>query len=276
QAGNFNPKAGLTVADATAIANQATQYLKAHQAPHNETITGEQAVQLIKQAVGPKANLQIKIDPNAVVTRESFTYLLIHTLQTSGQLPMLKLVPADIKDGDNIDVDHQGAIQTALALGFVKLDQAGNFNPKAGLSLDDATAIVNQAVQYLKAHQAPSAPHNETITAVEAVQLIKDAAGPKANLQIKIDPNAGVTRESFTYLLVHTLQKGGLLPMLNLVPADIKDGDKIDAANQGAIQTAIALKIVALDANGNFNPKNGLTREDAAAMVKRVHELVKA
>ncbi|NBD24708.1 S-layer homology domain-containing protein, partial [Paenibacillus glycinis] len=213
--GKFNPKREVSRAEAAVEISNALAYLKAHHAPtapsapHNEAITGEQAVKLIKQVVGPKANLQIKIDPNAVVTRESFTYLLVNTLQTSGQLPRLNLVPADIKDGDNIEVDHQGAIQTALALGFVKLDQAGNFNPKAGLTVADATAIANQATQYLKAHQAPSAPHNEAITGEQAVQLIKQVVGPKANLQIKIDPNAVVTRESFTYLLVNTLQTSG-------------------------------------------------------------------
>ncbi|MWV42488.1 hypothetical protein GRF59_02480 [Paenibacillus sp. HJL G12] len=42
--------------------------------------------------------LQIKIDPKVTMNRESFMYLLVHTLQTSGQLPLLNLVPAEIKD----------------------------------------------------------------------------------------------------------------------------------------------------------------------------------
>ncbi|WP_219836854.1 S-layer homology domain-containing protein [Paenibacillus sp. R14(2021)] len=273
QAGNFNPTAGITRADATEIVNQAVAYLKAHPAPvgDNETITGEEAVQLIKQAVGPRANLQIKIDPNAIVTRESFTSLLVNTLQTSGQLPRVKVNPAAINDNDSINVLNQGAIQTALVLGFVKLDQAGNFNPTAGITRADATEIVNQAVAYVKAHPAP-AGENEMITAEQAVQFIKQAVG--SNLQIKIDPNASVTRESFTYLLIHTLQKSGKLPMLNLIPAEIKDNDAINVLHQGAIQTALALKIVDLDAAGNFNPLAGVTRADAAAMVSRVHDVL--
>ncbi|MNE94756.1 hypothetical protein D3C80_1927590 [compost metagenome] len=83
-----------------------------------------------------------------------------------------------------------------------------------------------------------------------------------------------MTRESFTYLLVHTLQTSGQLPMIKLNPVEIKDNHEIDILNSGAIQTAIALQIVNLDADGNFNPKDGITRADAAAMVAQVHEIL--
>ncbi|MBW7458782.1 S-layer homology domain-containing protein, partial [Paenibacillus sepulcri] len=205
--GKLNPKKEITRAEAAVEISNALAYLKAHPAPpaNSETLTAEQAVQLIKEAAGPDADLQIKIDPNASVTRESFTYLLVHTLQTGGQLPMLNLKPVEIKDEAQMDILNSGAIQTAIALGFVELDQVGNFNPKANITRTDATGIVNKAVEYLKAHPAPG-DESTTLTAEQAVQLIKEAAGPDADLQIKIDPNASVTRESFTYLLVHTLQ----------------------------------------------------------------------
>ncbi|RED56000.1 S-layer homology domain-containing protein [Cohnella lupini] len=274
QAGNFNPKAQMTLAQATEIAAKATAYLNAHSSPidHGATLTAEQAVQLIKQVVGPQAALQIKIDPNAVVTRESFTSLLVHTLQQSGQLPMIHVVPVEVKDEYGMDVSNSGAVQTALALGFVGLDQSGNYNPKAQLTLAEASDIAAKATAYLKAHPAP-AVDNATITAEQAVQLIKTAAG--SDLQIKIDPNAVVTRESFTYLLVHTLQSSGQLPKFNLIPTEITDDYNVDILNEGAIQTALALKIAQLDSEGKFNPKGGLTLADATAMVNRAIEVVK-
>jgi preprotein translocase subunit Sec61beta len=274
QAGNFNPKAQMTLAQATEIAAKATAYLNAHSSPidHGATLTAEQAVQLIKQVVGPQAALQIKIDPNAVVTRESFTSLLVHTLQQSGQLPMIHVVPVEVKDEYGMDVSNSGAVQTALALGFVGLDQAGNFNPKAQLTLAEASDIAAKATAYLKAHPAPTVD-NATITAEQAVQLIKTAVG--SDLQIKIDPNAVVTRESFTYLLVHTLQSSGQLPQFNLIPTEIADDYNVDILNEGAIQTALALKIAQLDSEGKFNPKGGLTLADATAMVNRAIEVVK-
>ncbi|MEK3687957.1 S-layer homology domain-containing protein [Paenibacillus sp. FSL R10-2736] len=276
ESGKLNPKQEITRAEAAVAISNALAYLKAHPAPAalSETLTAEEAVQLIKEAVGPEADLQIKIDPAASMSRESFTYLLVHTLQTSGQLPMFKLIPVEVADESQMDISNSGAIQTALALGFVTLDESGNFNPKGDITRTAGTDIVNKAVEYLKAHQAPAA-ESEVLTAEQAVQLIKEAAGPKADLQIKIDPAASMTRESFTYLLVHTLQTSGQLPLLNLIPVEIKDNDKINILNSGAIQTAIALKIVKLDADGKFNPQAGITRTDAAAMVSQVQEILK-
>ena len=274
--GKLNPKKEITRAEAAVEISNALAYLKAHPAPAaavDETLTAEQAVQLIKDAVGPDADLQIKIDPAASMSRESFTYLMIHTLQSSGQLPMINLIPVEVKDESQMDISNSGAIQMAIALDFLKLDADGNFNPKASITRTDATAIVNNVKEFLKAHQAAVAD-NAPLTAEQAVQLIKDAAGADANLQIKIDPTASVTRESFTYLLVHTLQTGGQLPMIKLIPVEIQDNDKIDILNSGAIQTAIALKIVSLNEDGRFNPQDEITHKDAAAMVSRVKEIL--
>ncbi|MBB3128437.1 hypothetical protein FHS19_003091 [Paenibacillus rhizosphaerae] len=274
---NFNPKRVITRAEAAVEISNMLTYLKAHPAPGtavNETLTAEQAVQLIKQVAGPDADLQIKIDPKSEMSRESFTYLLIHTLQTSGQLPMINVIPVEIKDQSQMDISNSGAVQTAIALDFVTLDEDGNFIPKAAITRTAATDIVNRVAEFFKAHPAPDL-ENKILTAEQAVELIKKAAGPDADLQIKIDPSSEMSRESFTYLLIHTLQTSGQLPMINVIPVEIKDNDKIDILNSGAIQTAISLNIVKLDAEGNFHPKEGVTRGDANAMVNRVHEIIK-
>ncbi|MCM3631629.1 S-layer homology domain-containing protein [Paenibacillus glycanilyticus] len=270
--GKFNPKASLSLEDASNITARAKAYLNSHGlTPNDQTsIKPEQAAQLIKQVVG--SSLQIKIDTNSIVTRESFTYLLVHTLQTSGQLPMINVVPVDVKDASAMDVSKSGAIQMALALGFISLDQAGNFNPNAQLSVAEAKEIADKATAYLKNHQVPT-DDRTAITAEQAVQLIKQAAG--SNLQIKINPEAVVNRQSFTYLLIHTLQSSGQLPNFNLIPVEVKDGSNIDILNQGAIQTALALNIVQLDEQGMFNPNGALPLEDAQAMVNRAIEVVK-
>ncbi|MEK4849179.1 S-layer homology domain-containing protein [Paenibacillus sp. FSL H7-0756] len=273
--GKLNPKQEITRAEAAVAISNALSYLKAHPAPvaTDEVLTAAQAVQVIKEVARPAADLQIKIDPAAGMSREEFTYLLIHTLQTSGQLPMINVIPVEVKDGDQINILNSGAIQAAIAFGFVELDAAGNFNPKAGITRPEAASIAGNAANYLKAHPAPDAV-NEYITATEAVQFIKDAAGPEANLQIKIDPNMSVTRESFTYLLINTLQSSGQLPMIKLIPVEIKDNDKINILNSGAIQTALALKIVKLDQDGSFHPQDGVTSADAAAMVSQVKAIL--
>ncbi|WP_136605554.1 S-layer homology domain-containing protein [Paenibacillus dokdonensis] len=213
------------------------------------------------------------LNPNEKMTREAFTHQLVHTIEITGKLPMIHPVVKEFKDQDQVNVDYSGSIQRALNYGVIELDKDGKFHPKKEITRAEAAIEISNALHYLKAHQAPQGNESFVLTAEQAAQLIKGASGDK--LQIKIDPQAVVSRESFTYLLIHTLQAGGKLPMLKLIPREIKDNDKIDIQYQGAIQTALALKIVELDSEGNFNPKNGVTLTDATAMVDRVQEIDK-
>ena len=217
------------------------------------------------------------LNPQEKLTREAFTHQLIHSIEISGKLPMINPVVLEFKDQDQVKADYSGSIQRALKYGIVELDQNGEFHPKKEITRAEAAVEVSNALNYLKAHSAPEqGDESEALTMEQAVVLIQKAAGEDSNLQIKIDPEAGVTRESFTYLLIHTLQTGGQLPMLNLIPTEIKDNDNIDILNQGAIQTALALKIVELDSEGNFHPKDSVSLADATAMADRVQEILKS
>lgn len=276
----------------------------------NKTVTQAESVQMIVNALGlnldlvrfvkePKASdyyknakasawyanafiiaavngldLPADLNPNEKLTREAFTHQLVHAIEITGKLPIINPVVVEFKDQNQVKVDYSGSIQRALNYGVVELDKNGEFHPKKEITRAEAAIEISNALNYLKAHPAHKQGESEAITAEQAVELIKKAAGD-TNLQIKIDPEAVVTRESFTYLLIHTLQAGGKLPMLKLIPTEIKDNDKIGILYQGAIQTALALKFVELDSEGNFNPKDEVTLADATAMVERVKEIVK-
>ncbi|NQX46464.1 S-layer homology domain-containing protein [Paenibacillus tritici] len=218
-------------------------------------------------------DLPADLKPGEKLTREEFTYQLIDAMENTNHLPMIKPVVMEYADQDQVKVDYSGALQRALNYGVLKLDGSGKLNPKQEITRAEAAVAISNALAYLKAHPAPGAVSG-TITATEAVQFIKDAAGPEVNLQIKIDPNMSVTRESFTYLLINTLQTSGQLPMIKLIPVEIKDNDKINTLNSGAIQTALALKIVKLDQDGSFRPQDGVTSADAAAMVSQVKAIL--
>ncbi|ETT54655.1 S-layer homology domain-containing protein [Paenibacillus sp. FSL H7-0350] len=217
-------------------------------------------------------DLPADLKPGEKLTREEFTYQLIDAMENTNRLPMIKPVVTEYADQDQVKVEYSGALQRALNYGVLKLDGSGKLNPKQEITRAEAAVAISNALSYLKAHPAPGAVSG-TITATEAVQYIKDAAG-EANLQIKIDPNMSVTRESFTYLLINTLQTSGQLPMIKLIPVEIKDNDKINILNSGAIQTALALKIVKLDQDGSFRPQDGVTSADAAAMVSQVKAIL--
>ncbi|CAM4221877.1 hypothetical protein FHS16_000461 [Paenibacillus endophyticus] len=165
----------------------------------NNTITAAQGVQLIVNAanlnldlvrflVAPKAtdyfknadnnawyaNALITASVNGVVlpadldlnqkwTREEFTYQLISTFETHSSLPMIKLAPVQINDSTELTVDYDGAIQRALSYNVVKLDEQGNFHPKAEITRAEAAEQIYNVLEYIKAHPAPSSqPDSET------------------------------------------------------------------------------------------------------------------
>ncbi|WP_138752219.1 S-layer homology domain-containing protein [Paenibacillus sinopodophylli] len=158
----------------------------------NNTITAAQGVQLIVNAadlnldlvrflVAPKAtdyfknanndawyaNALITASVNGVVlpadldlnqkwTREEFTYQLISTFETHSNLPMIKLAPVQINDSTDLTVEYDGAIQRALAYNVVKLDEQGNFHPKAEITRAEAAEQIYNILEYVKAHPAPA------------------------------------------------------------------------------------------------------------------------
>lgn len=101
--------------------------------------------------------LPTDIDPNAKWTREEFTSYLVTIMEKQGNLPMIKLVPSDIADHDQLDVLYSGTIQRALVYQLVQLDSVGNFRPKEPITRGDAAVEVYNALEYLKAHPAPTA-----------------------------------------------------------------------------------------------------------------------
>jgi len=92
------------------------------------------------------------------LTREEFTYYLIQAIEKKGNLPMINIVPAVITDQDQMTIEFSGAIQRALVYGFTQLNEEGKFNPKAKISRAEAAEQVYNALQYINAHPAPTAP----------------------------------------------------------------------------------------------------------------------
>lgn len=158
----------------------------------NDTITAAQGIQLIVKAVNlnldlvrflvePKATdyfknadndawyanalitasvngvvLPTDLDPNKKWTREEFTHQLISTIEAHSNLPQIKLVPAQINDNTDLTIDYEGSIQRALAYHVVQLDEQGNFHPKAEISRAEAAVQIYNALEYIKAHPAPT------------------------------------------------------------------------------------------------------------------------
>jgi hypothetical protein len=100
--------------------------------------------------------LPADLDPNAKWTKEEFTYYLVKVMEKQGNLPMIKLVPAEIKDGDQMNALYSGAVQRALHYNLTALNADGKFLPKEVITRSEAAIQVYNALEYLKAHPAPT------------------------------------------------------------------------------------------------------------------------
>ncbi|WP_339168281.1 S-layer homology domain-containing protein [Paenibacillus sp. FSL R5-0341] len=91
-----------------------------------------------------------------------------------------------------------------------------------------------------------------------------------------IDPSKGLTREQYTLFLMQGIEAKGGLPMIKIQPVDIADEQELTPEYQGAIQRSLVLKINELDADGNFNPKQTITRAEAAVMMYNAIEYLES
>ena len=95
------------------------------------------------------------LDPEQKWTREEFTYHLIAAMETKENLPMIKLIPVEIADEDQINSAYSGAIQRAIYYGIVELNSEKMFNPKVEISRAEAAEEIYNAIEYLNAHRSP-------------------------------------------------------------------------------------------------------------------------
>ncbi|MFC3787768.1 S-layer homology domain-containing protein [Paenibacillus sp. GCM10012307] len=96
------------------------------------------------------------IDPLKPLTREEFTIFFMQAMEKSGQLPLIKIAPPDIKDGEQIAEGNLGLIQRSLIMNINKLDKDGNFNPQEHITRAETASLIYTALEYLKANPHPA------------------------------------------------------------------------------------------------------------------------
>lgn len=92
--------------------------------------------------------LPADLDPKADWTKEEFLYRLVSTLEVKNELPMIKLVPVEIKDADSITPEYSGLLQRALHYGIVELDKDGKLDPEKALTRAEAAEILLHTIEY--------------------------------------------------------------------------------------------------------------------------------
>ncbi|WP_289135014.1 S-layer homology domain-containing protein [uncultured Brevibacillus sp.] len=106
--------------------------------------------------------LPADLDPNQVWTKEEFIHQLMLAMERHGNLPMIKIVPVEFGDADQLTVQYQGTIQRSLVLGITALGADKLLHPKDAITRKEAAEIIYNAVEYLKAHPGPKAEEPST------------------------------------------------------------------------------------------------------------------
>jgi len=177
--------------------------------------------------------------------------------------------------GDLNGVTGQEKIEALKKDGLVKGVSSVSFNPEAvltnaqgvqfiasGLQLSLA-AIMFEAGKVPTAHDLFPAADDEAWYADAFV----NAHFNGVELPESIDPSASMTKEAYTHYLMQAMEKAGNLPLINIKPREIADEADLTVDYQGSIQRALVRGIVKLDANGEFHPKDEITRAEAAVML---------
>jgi hypothetical protein len=106
--------------------------------------------------------------------------------------------------------------------------------------------------------------------------VLQIAAQNGIELPLDFHPDKALTREEFIYQLMIAMETQHRLPMIKIAPVEFADSSELTVEYQGAIQRAIVLGIVQLDADRKLHPKGELTRADAAELIYHALEFLQA
>lgn len=95
------------------------------------------------------------------------------------------------------------------------------------------------------------------------------------DLPNNLNPSQKWSREEFTFYLIKATERNGNLPLIKLVPVKITDENEISIGNNGAIQRSLAYGVSKLNSEGKFNPKEKITRAEAAEQIYNVLEYIR-
>jgi len=101
-------------------------------------------------------DLPADLEPDQIWTNEEFIHQLILAMERHSNLPMIKIIPLEFADMDQLTPSYQGSIQRALVLGIAKLDAEKNLHPREAITREEAAEVIYNALEYIKSHPGPS------------------------------------------------------------------------------------------------------------------------
>ncbi|MDF2678830.1 MAG: S-layer domain protein [Brevibacillus sp.] len=177
------------------------------------------------------------------------------------------------------DLNQVAAKEKIIALqekGYVHGVDANRYMPEAVMTAAQGIQLIVNTLN-LEADPASAGKPALTIDPDEwYADVLQIAIQNGIELPSDFDPNKSWTREEFIHQLMVAMEKQNHLPLIKIAPVEFADSDELTAEYQGAIQRAIVLKIVQLDADRKLHPKEELTRADAAELIYHALEYLQA
>ncbi|MBR2565892.1 MAG: S-layer homology domain-containing protein [Paenibacillus sp.] len=183
------------------------------------------------------------------------------------------LLAAPSKFTDIQSVSGADKIESLHQDGFIKGVSDDLFKPEEQLSTAQGVQLIVDgldlnldAIRFIKM-PVPSDYFSAVKDGVWYSDAFVRAQFNSIKLPQNIDPSKPLTREEYTLFLMQALEAKGGLPMMKIKPVDMADENELTPEYQGAVQRSLVLKISTLNANGQFNPKQTITRAEAAVMM---------
>lgn len=86
--------------------------------------------------------LPADLDPNAIWTKEDFTYYLVKAMDAQYIMPATDMMYINIADENDISAEYRGIIQRSLKYNITELDQDKKFYPKKILTRAEAAEMI--------------------------------------------------------------------------------------------------------------------------------------
>ncbi|MDF2985088.1 MAG: S-layer y protein [Eubacterium sp.] len=191
-------------------------------------------------------------------------------------------VAASVPFTDISDIASKDKIISLQERGYVSGTGNNRFSPASRINTAQTIQLLVKAfdlnLQLVRFAKEPKATDYFTKAHNDAwyANALITASVNGVEIDKEIDMSKDWTREEFTNILISTMEKHFNLPMLKIKPVDIKDTDQINVEFSGAIQRALIYGVVKLDEEGNFYPKDKLTRAEAAEQIYNALEYLKA
>lgn len=193
------------------------------------------------------------------------------TILTSAAL-VFTLSASSVFAFSDLDSTEKEPILQLKERGIVNGIDSGHFAPRGKINMAQSISLIvkgfNLNIDNIRFIKEPKASDYFTNVPDDAWYADAFIIAKMNGLDIpnNIDPNAVITREQYVNLLITAMETQGQFPLIKMF-ISFTDNDQINPSYQGAMQRLYLYKIAKLGEDGKVNPKQEMSRGEAAVLL---------